>query len=283
MKTSLRRTSSGNCPPCNPPLPSLRRLELVSPEVRTEVHLLAIVTACPGLEELRLEHMSFLTLGVLPPIGKACPLLRTLHLLKCPLTMFVATTLAVRDMAKGWPTAASSSSPSTDRSLFPHLTDLQITRLEYSQYDADVLFSLVALLTPSPLTTLRLPDLDLDADDYDVFAPLRHLVHFDVMVDSRDLPLYQVEERTSRRRCKEWMSRELFTSEWGVDDSRFWTGRRKFVREPQWRVKGGGQVRWMNGREAFFASHGGERWARHRDDESTDEDDDDDVPPGRRR
>jgi hypothetical protein len=242
-------------PSVYPPLPSLRCLHLLSTAVTTEVHLLAILTACPNLHHLRLRYLDFLTLGVLPSVGMACRHLVSLRLSDLSPTIFLPTTLAVQHMAR----APFSFSSSADSCLFPLLTDLHILQrhgypnVPYGLYDPYVLSSLVSLLTRSPLTTLRL-NVKFKPEHYSIFAPLRRLVDLDIP----SLPFTHLCRATrSRRQAQHFMTRGLLTSEWSVDDVQHGpgalSGSAVFDPEPRWRVKEEGGERWLNGRDAFFA------------------------------
>jgi hypothetical protein len=211
--------------------------------------------------------MDFLTLGILPFIGAACRDLVSVRLYGLSDTIFLPTTMAVRNMARASSASGSSSSSSSaDTCLFPHLTDLHIMPCNTDEpvgvYDPSVLSSLVSLLTPSPLTILRLDYLELSAQHQAIFAPLQHLVQLDVNLDSS---YGQCRVRRSRQQAQRFMTSHLFTSVWSVDDvdtvyhqaytGCSFSGSFGFDPEPRWRLKEkGGQERLVNGREAFFAS-----------------------------
>jgi hypothetical protein len=254
-------------PSVYPPLPSLHYLKLEATDVTSEDDLLAILTACPNLHHLKLDCTPFLTLGFLPLLGAACRHLVSVRLFDISSNPFPSTTLAMQDLDGD----CSPSSPSTaiviltdhDRCLFPHLTHLHVIFPDVDDNNTDdhvvdpsVLSSLISLLTPSPLTTLRIHgNVHIKPQHYAIFAPLQHLVELDV--DGLPSGQYQCRVRRSRREAQRWTTRELFDQEWRVEnvDHDLFVDVWAFEPDRRWSCLDEEGQEWLvAGREAFFAS-----------------------------
>ena len=243
--------------------PSLHTLHLGVSEM-TEAQAVVLISACPALQSLSLTNIRNLSLALLPGIGQACRHLRSLTMKSVSLSLFqsglegLLTTPAAR-------LVSSECGP-----LFPQLINLTLQAGQYAKllaqsdpmgqlvdvvppvYSLPVLVRLVSLLSSSPLRALSLNLTFASQQELRVFAPLFHLEKLQVEGPCA-VPVHFFRHRAITRHDveRDLMSRSSCFLRHEQDHSWKWSENYVFQENRTFRDADG---RWMNGREAFFAS-----------------------------